>query len=181
MARKKRFNENTNDTEDFNLDDDMDYSFLDDEEEDSFLDDDDTTSILNVGVVGFTEKDFDEVEAKVSLENIFDDIEADYITNGRHSTIRVISGGTIFGISKIAYDVSSDRGYATMAIVPEQARSYHLYDVDDIVWVGEKFGEESETFVDMLDVLVKIGGGDQSNNEAKMADERDIPVMEYDL
>src|SRR4030042_217595 len=118
MARKKRFNENTNDTEDFNLD---------------------------------------------------DDIEADYITNGRHSTIRVISGGTIFGISKIAYDVSSDRGYATMAIVPEQARSYHLYDVDDIVWVGEKFGEESETFVDMLDVLVKIGGGDQSNNEAKMA------------
>jgi len=64
-------------------------------------------------------------------------------------------------------------------VVPVQ--DYELFDVDEIIWVGKSFGDESQAFIDMIDVLVKIGGGEQSEKELQMAEEEDITVLEYEL
>ena len=42
--------------------------------------------------------------------------------------------------------------------------------------IGEKFGDESEAFVSILDALWVIGGGQQSMNECKLASESNLPI-----
>jgi len=137
--------------------------------------------ILNVGVVGFSKEVFNKIEARDALENILDDLEEEYILSNEFKDIIIVSGLTNMGIPKIAYDLADERGYETIGIVPEEARNMEHADVDQIIFVGEKFGDESETFIDAIDVLVKLGGGKQSEKEVAMADEEDLPVIEYDF
>jgi len=136
---------------------------------------------LKVGVVGYSAQSFDEEEAEDAIDNIFDDIEDEYIASGEFKTVTIVSNLTKIGISKIAYEVADDRSYNTVGIAPDEAEESELYDVDEIIWVGKTFGEESETFIDYIDILVKIGGGEQSQNELEMADEEGIPIWEYDI
>ena len=168
------------------IEEDMDMDLNNSEENDGdryeyTSDDDDVPLSLQVGVIGYSKKEFDETEARSALENILDDIEMEYVTNGLYSTITIVSGGTMLGIPKLAYEIATERGYSTVAIIPEQARSSELYDVDEIIWVGEKLGDESQQFIENIDVLVKIGGSDQSNHEAVLAHDLDIPIYEFDL
>jgi SLOG cluster4 family len=137
--------------------------------------------ILNVGVIGFYIQKFDESEARDALENILDDLEEEYILSNEFKDIIIVSGLTNMGIPKVAYDLADERSYETIGIAPEEARGMKHAEVDQIIFVGEKFGDESETFIDAIDVLIKLGGGKQSEKEATMADEEDIPVIEYDF
>jgi len=47
--------------------------------------------------------------------------------------------------------------------------------------VGEEWGDESDTFLSMLDVMVKVGGGKQSVAEAEKAEANGLSVMKFDL
>jgi len=136
---------------------------------------------LYVGVVGYSQQEFDETEATIILEEAFDDIETEYVDNGDFDEIVVVSGLTNIGIPSIAYQVADDRGYETVGIAPDEATEYELYDVDEIYWVGEKFGDESQAFIDMIDIIIRVGGGEQAHKEVEMADDEDISVIEYDL
>lgn len=138
-------------------------------------------NILDIGVVGFSGTDFDEQEAKTALDDILDDIEAAYIETGEFETVRIVAGLTNLGIPKIAYESAEERGYETVGISAEEAREYELHDVDEIIWVGERFGDESKEFIDMIDIFVRIGGGKQSFAELEMAEEEDIGIYEYDF
>ena len=40
---------------------------------------------------------------------------------------------------------------------------------------------DSEDFIDIIDVLIKIGGGPQSEKEFDMAKKDGVPVMEFDV
>lgn len=136
---------------------------------------------LYVGVVGYSNQDFDETEATIILEEAFDDIETEYVDNGDFESIVVVSGLTNIGIPSIAYQVADERGYETVGVAPDEASEYELYDVDEIYWVGETFGDESQAFIDMIDVIIRVGGGEQSKREVEMAEEDDLSVIEYDL
>lgn len=137
--------------------------------------------ILFVGVVGYSSQKFDEAEAREIIEEAFDDIEDEYVENGDYESITIVSGLTNLGIPKIAYEVADDRGYGTMGVAPEEADDYDLYNVDEIIYEGENFGDESETFIDTIDVFVKVGGGDQSQNELELAEAEDMSILEFDL
>lgn len=138
-------------------------------------------SKIYVGVVGYSQQKFDENEASLILEDAFDSIEEEYISNGEFEHIVVVSGLTNMGIPSVAYQVAEDNGYETIGVAPDAARELELYDVDEIYWVGEQFGDESQVFIDMIDVIIRVGGGEQSLKEVEMAEEEDISVIEYDL
>lgn len=138
-------------------------------------------NVLYVGVVGYSTQQFDEQDAREILEEALDDIEDEYVETGDYDEIAIVSGLTNMGIPKIAYQVADDRGYITVGVAPEEANDYELYSVDEIVYEGESFGDESETFIDLIDVLIKIGGGDQSQKELEMAEEEKMSVLDFDL
>lgn len=136
---------------------------------------------LYVGVVGYSGQKFDEVEAREILEEAFDDIEDEYVEKGDYEDITIVSGLTNMGIPKIAYEVADERGYNTMGVAPEEADEYELYNVDEIIYEGVNFGDESEVFIDTIDVFVKVGGGNQSQHEMELAEAEDMSVLEFDL
>jgi len=137
--------------------------------------------ILYIGVVGYSNQQFDEAEAREILEEAFDDIEEEYVDNGDYEDIIIVSGLTSLGIPKIAYEIADARDYGTMGIAPSEADDYELYNVDEIIYEGETFGDESEVFIDNIDVLVKVGGGQQSQQEMELAESEDISILEFDL
>jgi len=144
------------------------------------LDDD---GVLYVGVCGYVAQEFDEVEAREILEDALDDIEDEYLETEEFDEICIVSGLVNKGMPKIAYEVADNRGYNTMAVVPDEIDEIEedLYPVDTIIYEGDKFGDESEKFIDVLDVFIKIGGGNQSEDELELAEKEDISVMDYDL
>ncbi len=138
-------------------------------------------NVLYVGVVGYSAQDFDKQDAREILEEALDDIEDEYVESGDYEEIAIVSGLTNLGMSKIAYQVAEDRGYKTIGVAPEEANDYELYGVDEIVYEGDHFGDESEMFVEIIDVIIKIGGGDQSQKELEMAEEEGLSVLDFDL
>jgi len=137
-------------------------------------------NILYIGVVGTTDSStFNSEEVIEAIEHIFDDIEEEYHENC--DSYCVVSGLTNMGVWKHAYEIASERGYKTIGIAPNEANDYEHYPVDETVIIGKKFGDESSMLIDSINILVKIGGGDQSDTEMNMAEEAGLQVMEYEF
>ena len=68
-----------------------------------------------------------------------------------------------------------------MGIACEKAKEYDLFPVDKKIIVGKEWGDESETLLNNIDVLVRIGGGKQSLREVKQFQETGKPVIEHEL
>lgn len=65
--------------------------------------------------------------------------------------------------------------------MPFEGYNYELFHCDEIYVFGDKFGDESRSFINGIDILYKIGGGEQSDKELKMAKEKKMQVFEYEL
>ena len=133
---------------------------------------------LRVGVVGYSDKKFDEAIAKALLLIGFkvsgaEDKDADKVV--------VISGLTDLGIPSIAYKIAKERGWKTSGIACKKAEEYDKFPCDEEKIIGEDWGDESETFLNSIDVLIRVGGGEQSMKEVKKAKEMKLQVYEYDL
>ena len=135
---------------------------------------------LYVGVVGYSAQEFDKEDAKDMLDEAFETVEQELLDD-QYDTIAIVSGGTDIGIPKLAYELADDLDYETISVIPEEANEYPLYEVDQILYEGEKFGDESNAFIDMIDILIKVGGGKQSQKEYDMAEEKGITTIEYEL
>lgn len=46
-----------------------------------------------------------------------------------------------------------------LVLLVKKAKDYECFPVDEEIIVGKEWGDESETFLDRVDILVKIGGG----------------------
>jgi len=132
---------------------------------------------IRVGVIGYSSKKFDMDEALDDVKNAFDLIEIKY----KGKEIIIISGLTNIGIPGIAYEEAKIRNWKTIGIAPKEAQEYECFDVNKTYFVGDKFGDESEFFINYIDILLKIGGGEQSKKEKKMAEGKHIPILEYNL
>ena len=133
--------------------------------------------MINIGVVGYSDKKFDTDIAKALLVIALDIVEKDH----EDDEYMLVSGLTDLGIPGLAYEMASKRGYKTMGVACEKAKDYDCYDVDEEIIEGKEWGDESKTFLSKLDVLIRIGGGDQSMEEVATAKGMKIPVYEYDL
>lgn len=127
-----------------------------------------------IGFVGYSAMKFDESKAKEIIHTIFKSFndDEDYV---------IISGATNMGIPKLVYEEAENYDMYLMGVMCKDGYTCELYPCDNILAIGNNWGDESETFIDLIDELYKIGGGPQSEKETEMALKKGIPVYEYQL
>jgi hypothetical protein len=131
----------------------------------------------HIGVVGYSDQIFDETLARKYLEEAFEAISR----NNRHKEIIIVSGLTNIGIPKIAYNIAVENHWWTVGIACSKADEYEIFPCDQKIIVGKNWGDETEVFLNSIDCLVKVGGGKQSEKEFELAEELNIPTLEYKL
>jgi hypothetical protein len=134
---------------------------------------------MNIGFIGYSAAKFDEKKAKDIIIKIFDHIDINY----DKEQIKIVSGGTLFGIPKLVYYEAAKRGYKTVGVICKHGwdSDNELFPVDELFTEGENWGDESNKFIEMLDHLYKLGGGKQSIKELSLAKNKGIPAFEYKL
>ncbi|EAY28001.1 hypothetical protein [Microscilla marina] len=121
---------------------------------------------LSIGVVGFSRNQFDKKTAAEKLEKIITQI----IANHPNKNYELVSGFTNMGVPQLAYVLADRLGMDTVGFSASQAFRVRagVYPVKKQIIVGEKFGDESNAFVQYIDSLVRIGGGPQSRHEVTL-------------
>jgi len=95
----------------------------------------------------------------------------------------LISGATNIGSVKIAYEEAEKLGWTIKGIACELEKKYETFpDLkdEDVIIVGKTWGDESYLFEHSVDVLVRVGGGEQSLKETEHIKKLGIKVFEYD-
>ena len=132
---------------------------------------------MKLGLVGYCQDNFDENIAGALLALAFIIVEQQYKTED----IIFVSGLTNTGILKIGYKMAEENGWKTVGIACEKYKENPCFNVDEKIIVGEDWGDESETFLNYVDVIIRVGGGKQSMKEIEEAKKMGIKVYEYDL
>lgn len=127
---------------------------------------------LFIGVIGYSSENFDTKLARAFLEKVIGMFDSD---------ITIVAGLTNVGTNAVAYSVAQSQGLKTVGVACSRAKEHDIFPVDKSVIVGNEWGDESEKFVEMADIIVKIGGGDQSAKEAQMARSLGKAVIELPL
>lgn len=131
---------------------------------------------MRVGVIGYSAQKFDERIGNLFVEGALNTRRAK-----SQQELIVVSGYTNLGIPKLAYEYAKEFGYKTIGIACSKATDYECFPCDRVHIIGDNWGDESETFLASIDVLVRIGGGNQSLQECQRAKDLGIPVIEYEL
>ncbi len=141
-------------------------------------------SKLKIGVVGYSAQEFDKEAAETCIKNAYEYITHNYPDKNK----TVVSGLSDLGIPAIAYREAEKRDWKTVGIACSKARDYECFPVDEEVIVGDEWGDESKTFLESIDVLVRVGGGEQTKKETeefrkmtfKNKDSNSL-ILEYEL
>ncbi|GLY74537.1 hypothetical protein [Actinoallomurus iriomotensis] len=131
---------------------------------------------IRVGVVGYSGQRFDEDAARELLRKAYAAVRKDY----PDQDLTVVSGLTKLGIPKIAYEEAGEHWLAE-GVASGQAIDFPWSTVDRIRIVGDNWGDESDTFVHGIDVLIRIGGGEQTRAEVLAVKRLGKPVYEHRL
>ena len=125
---------------------------------------------MKIGVVGFSRNQFDKKAAEKQLRNHINEL----ILDRKNDQVEIVSGYTNTGVPKIAYQIADELGLYKVGLSARQALRVRcgVYPVDKEIIVGEKFGDESEAFIDYIDYLIRVGGGPQSLHEVEMFKEK---------
>ena len=132
---------------------------------------------LNIGCVGYSSGKFNKKLGEALVGIAFKLIEEKYPSD----KYTLVSGYTDMGIPAIAYRLADKLGWETVGIACKKAEDNPCYEVDKVIIEGSDWGDESKTFLDYIDVLIRVGGGKQSIAETNTAKECKIPVYEFDL
>jgi hypothetical protein len=121
---------------------------------------------MKIGIVGYSSSYFDLSKAQYLIELGIDYMA--YYIKGRtlRNNISVVSSLTNLGIPKLAYEYATAKGYQTVGIACEKAKDYDCFPVDKAIIEGKNWGDESSLFINEIDCLVRVGGEEQSLNEA---------------
>ena len=113
---------------------------------------------MKIGVIGYSAQKFDETLAKKLIQLGLEKA-------GAKSGDELVSGLTDLGIPGLAYRIGKNQNMKLIGIACKLAKDYECYPVDNEILIGEKWGDESETFLNYIDTLIKVGGGPQSEAE----------------
>ena len=117
--------------------------------------------MYKVGIVGFSSGDFNRAKAQEEIEKAFGLLD---ILN-KEEQVEIVSGLTNIGVPAMAYKESRKYDWKTRGIACAKAEDYECFPCDEVQIVGEEWGDESETFLNYCDILLKFGGGKQSEAE----------------
>lgn len=129
------------------------------------------TKNMKIGIIGYSAQKFDEVEAKRLIELGLSSL-------GVQDYDIIVSGLTNLGIPKLAYEIATERELKTVGIACKLAKEYDCFPVDEEIIVGDNWGDESETFLNYIEALIKVGGGKQSETEYEKFNG---PKLEFEL
>jgi hypothetical protein len=92
----------------------------------------------------------------------------------------IASGATNVGVGQLAYEMCARLNITAMGIAPDQALDFPLGRMDYLLPFGQTFGDESPVFVRMIDEMLVMGGGAQSEREifAAAADNRPMTIIQ---
>lgn len=126
---------------------------------------------VKIGVVGFSHNQFNKKEAYSKLRHIL----ARVISGYDPAEVELVSGYTASGVPQIAYTLADEMGITTVGFSAKQALTVKsgVYPVKKAILVGQNFGDESQDFVEYIDVLIRIGGGKQSRHEVELFKRRE--------
>lgn len=141
--------------------------------------------VLKIGIVGFSRNQFDQKRARIILAELFEELKNKH----PEKEIEIVSGYTDSGVPKIAYELADQFHFTTVGYSANQALKVKsgVYPVKKVILKGERFGDESEAFVDYIDGLIRVGGGAQSGRETQMFKDKHIGqplsslVKEYEV
>lgn len=119
---------------------------------------------MKIGVVGYSSGKFNQSEAHRLVT-----LGLDYLIeiHQNEKEFEIVSGYSNIGIPALAYDYAFEKELNTTGIACSKVFDYDVYPVDKEIIIGDNWGDESETFIEYIDCLLKVGGGDQSEAEAK--------------
>jgi hypothetical protein len=132
---------------------------------------------LNVGVTGYSHQEFDEEKAVKLIKEAYDAIEKEY----PNQKISIVCGLTNIGINALAYQEAMRRNWSTQGVASSQAKKYKCFPVNKKIIIGKDWGDESPYFIKHVDVLIRIGGGEQAHRETAKIKELNKPTYEYEL
>jgi len=133
---------------------------------------------IKIGVVGYCPPTrFDETKARQMVCEAYSKLQAMF----PEDTITIVSGLTNVGVLAIAYEEADRRGWKTVGVACRKAMEHPLYAVDEKIIEGENWGDESSTFLTLLDGMIRVGGGKQSLRETEVIKAAGKPVIEYEL
>jgi hypothetical protein len=123
---------------------------------------------LRIGVVGFSRRHFDHEAARAHLRRFVGGLLEH--PGARDRPPEIVSGLTNQGVPKLAFELARELQLPTMGISAKQALRVRsgLFPVDRQMLVGERFGDESPTFIAYIDTLIRVGGGPQSRAEVEL-------------
>jgi len=123
--------------------------------------------LMKIGIVGHSSDKIDEELGSKLLDQMISKVAS---VNTISADIEIVTGLTNIGVPKLAYKIADKRNYLKVGISAQQAYEVKcgVYPVDKEIIVGQKFGDESTAFIDYIDYLVRVGGGNQSANEVKL-------------
>lgn len=137
--------------------------------------------MLKIGLVGYSDKKFDK-DFATRLVNIgLLTAVNENLKDHRPEEIFIVSGLTNIGIPALGYSFAKAIGWKTVGIACSKASEYDCFPVDERIIVGSEWGDESETFLNYIDALVRVGGGKQSLKEEELAKQKGLPVYAYEL
>lgn len=88
----------------------------------------------------------------------------------------VCSGATNKGVLHLTYKICNKFNIIAMGVTPNQALQYDVGRMHYLIPYGQKFGDESEIFVDLSDAFVLLGGGFQARQETILGTNQGKPV-----
>lgn len=134
---------------------------------------------MKLGIVGYSSGQFDEAKAYSLLVIGLAQAEG----KAKKLATSIVSGLTNVGIPALAYELAQNYELETVGIACDKAFEYELFPVDKRIIVGEDWGDESKTFLNYCDALLRVGGGEQSLAEIQAFKELkpDAVVVEFEL
>lgn len=124
------------------------------------------TVTMAIGVVGFSQNQFDKAMARAIIRTYYEKLADEH----NDKIIEIVSGYTNMGVPKIAYELADEFGFVTVGFSAKQALRVRagLYPVKKQILHGERFGDESQAFVQYINRLLRVGGGKQSRSETQL-------------
>ena len=141
---------------------------------------------LRIGVAGYSGQKFDEDRAQQLLEQGLNEIIA---AHPEATDYVLVSGHTDYGVPALAYREAVKRGWRTKGIACGKVNEkddagqpkLDLFPVDESVAVGTNWGDESSVFLSDINVLLCVGGGKQTEEEAAKYAEQGGELHKYEL
>jgi hypothetical protein len=131
---------------------------------------------LRLGVVGFSSKNFDQVTAKKYVK---EGIEKILTAEGvAPDEVELVSGLTNMGVPKLSYELAVAMKLRTVGISAAKAKRFSRFPVDEVIYSGKDFGDESPVFIAYITHLLRVGGGKQSRKEVELFKEKLVSSSE---